>query len=75
MPETEDPAEEYFRILERMPTFQSPEGRAIIANAREDYKKRSQYTEEYWRLREEAIKSHAHTEKKSIWTRIKNIRK
>jgi len=55
----EDPAEEYFRTLEKMPEFQDPIGRTIIANARNDYRMRSRYTETYWNQREEYLKQKA----------------
>lgn len=55
----EDPAEEYFRILEMMPEFQTIEGRAILVNARDDYRQRSRYTEQYWNQREEYLRQKA----------------
>lgn len=53
----EDPAEEYFRTLERISDPNDAQMRIIIANARNDYRQRSRYTPEYWEQREAYLRS------------------
>lgn len=51
--ELPDAAEEYFQLLAKLnPT---PEMATIIANARADYRKRSEYTEKYFNERESYV--------------------
>lgn len=54
-----DPAEEYFRTLERMADPDDSQMRMIINNAREDYRQRSRYTPEYWKQRETYLREQA----------------
>lgn len=54
-----DEAEEYFKILERIIDPNDPKWRVIIANARNDHRQRSRYTEEYWNQREQYLRNRA----------------